>query len=85
MTTFMLLATSALSIATAPVIAGEARPAAMLAPPALEGSTHATTAQRAQRYCIVNSVTGSRIPRRTCKTRAEWLADENFDPLAKAD
>ena len=84
MTIYLLLATSALSIATAP-FAGEARPAATPSSQSIEAGTRAPTAQRVTRYCVVNQVTGSRIPRRTCKTRADWLADEGVDPLAKAD
>lgn len=34
------------------------------------------------RYCVVNTVTGSRISHKTCRTRADWLK-EGFDPLAK--
>lgn len=34
-----------------------------------------------QRYCVQSTLTGSRIARKVCKTRAEWL-DEGFDPLA---
>lgn len=34
-----------------------------------------------RRYCVMEAVTGSRIPRRTCRTREVWLAD-GFDPLA---
>ncbi len=32
------------------------------------------------RYCVVSTVTGSRIPVKECKTRKDWLA-EGFDPL----
>ncbi|MGY2735171.1 hypothetical protein [Sphingomonas sp. UYP23] len=85
MTIFLLLATSALSIATAPIAAGEARPAAAATSQLIEAGARAPTAQRVTRYCVVNQVTGSRIPRRTCKTRADWLADEGVDPLAKDD
>jgi hypothetical protein len=35
-----------------------------------------------QRYCVVFSITGSILPHKVCKTRADWLA-EGFDPLAK--
>lgn len=31
-----------------------------------------------RRYCIVNTVTGSMLPIKVCKTRAEW-ADEGVD------
>jgi hypothetical protein len=33
-----------------------------------------------QRYCVDVTVTGTRIPRRTCHTRADWMA-QGFDPL----
>ena len=33
-----------------------------------------------KRYCIVESRTGSRVPTKVCKTRAEWL-DDGVDPL----
>ena len=36
------------------------------------------TAER--RYCVVDQITGSRLPVKKCKTRKEWLA-EGFDPL----
>lgn len=36
----------------------------------------------AQRYCVVDQITGSRVPHKVCKTRKEWL-DEGFDPLNK--
>ena len=46
-----------------------------------EGS--ATAAPRKPvRYCVEYTPTGTRIPRRDCRTRAEWL-DYGFDPLAK--
>ena len=34
----------------------------------------------ARRYCIVDTVTGSRIPVKECRTRADWLK-QGFDPL----
>lgn len=33
-----------------------------------------------KRYCVQGTITGSRLARKECKTRAEWL-DEGFDPL----
>lgn len=33
-----------------------------------------------KRYCVEGKVTGSRITRKDCRTRAEWL-EEGFDPL----
>lgn len=37
---------------------------------------------KSQRYCVKTEVTGSRLARRTCKTRDAWLR-EGFDPAAK--
>ncbi|HEX8388592.1 MAG TPA: hypothetical protein VF636_06215 [Sphingomonas sp.] len=34
------------------------------------------------RYCYQDDVTGSRIQRKECKTREQWLA-RGFDPLKK--
>ncbi|HEY0621986.1 hypothetical protein [Sphingomonas sp.] len=33
-----------------------------------------------KRYCVKGEVTGSRLVRKDCRTRAEWL-NEGFDPL----
>lgn len=34
-----------------------------------------------RRYCVIDSMTGSRIPKKICMTRKEWLG-RGFDPLA---
>ncbi len=34
------------------------------------------------KYCVMTAVTGSRMDRKVCRTRAEWLA-EGFDPHAE--
>lgn len=43
------------------------------ATPAATATTKAPVAEK--RYCVVDSVTGSRIPQRVCKTAREWKAD----------
>lgn len=42
-----------------------------------------TSVSERQRYCIVDIPTGSHIQSKVCKTRAEWLAENDFDPIAK--
>ena len=42
----------------------------------------ATVGSPGTRYCVINQVTGSRLTRKTCQTRAQWQA-QGFDPLAK--
>ncbi|PKP90886.1 MAG: hypothetical protein CVT77_13720 [Alphaproteobacteria bacterium HGW-Alphaproteobacteria-16] len=32
------------------------------------------------KYCVVEVPTGTRIPRKDCRTRAEWMS-EGYDPL----
>ena len=48
-------------------------------PPASTATTEAP-APKAQRYCVEETPTGTRLPRKTCLTREEWL-DKGFDPL----
>jgi hypothetical protein len=67
-------------VAAAQVAAPGSTPAtapSITAPAQAEGS-----AARAKptRYCVIGTVTGSRIERKTCRTREAWLA-EGFDPL----
>jgi hypothetical protein len=49
-----------------------------------DGAVVANSTQAApnadRRYCVVDQLTGSRLPIKKCKTRKEWLA-EGFDPL----
>ena len=43
----------------------------------------AAKASGATKYCVVAGITGSRLPRKECRTRADWMGREGFDPLAK--
>ncbi|WP_404371074.1 hypothetical protein AB5I39_03195 [Sphingomonas sp. MMS24-J45] len=84
MTNLFAITTAALlSIAASPVIASEARPAPA---PNTEAPQAAASGARVvnpkTRYCVIETITGSRIPVKTCKTRDEWL-DRGFDPLVK--
>ncbi len=60
-----------------------AEPAKTAPEPATE-QTEAVQAPAARpvRYCVIETLTGSRIPVKQCQTRADWLA-QGFDPLAK--
>ena len=39
-------------------------------------------ASNTTKYCVVDTLTGSRVPRKQCRTRADWMASNGFDPLA---
>lgn len=69
-------------------VVGLALPAAASAAPKAAGADTSASEQqsgivKSQRYYVVDdSMTGSRLARRECKTLDAWLA-EGFDPRAK--
>ena len=68
---------------------------ALVATPAFAASNDPTTdapkqeraapkaPKASQQYCVQDEITGSRMPRKVCKTRAEWIAEDGFDPLSR--
>ena len=52
-------------------------------PDPARSSAKAAPAAKSQRYCVETQVTGSRLARRTCKTRDAWIKSDGFDPAAK--
>jgi len=76
--------TSAFAIAALTTIAGSVqaaapRPAGDVAPVA--NATPAAERSPQTKYCIVDTVTGSRIAKKVCKTRDDWMREDGFDPL----
>lgn len=70
--------------AAAIAVAGLSTPA-FADTPASDPTPTATPDQPAaasKRYCVVTKVTGSRLERKICKTRTEWMQSEGFDPLS---
>ena len=74
-----MIATFALAAALMLDPAGKTEPAATPTPVASEANKPS-----AKRYCVDAVLTGTRVPRRTCMTRADWLK-QGFDPLAPAN
>ena len=68
----LILAAAAAAISPAPTLDAPVAPAS---------TGPAQAADRPQRYCVIDSITGSMISRRICQTREQWLA-QGFDPLA---
>ncbi len=66
------------------IIAGLVGPITKEGAPARPASQVESPAAKAMRYCIETATTGSRMKRRSCFTRKEWL-DRGFDPLAPAE
>ena len=78
------LMTGFATIAALTMIAGSAQaagrePDSGKAPAARATPTAAPSTQT--KYCVVDTVTGSRIPQKVCKTRAAWMREDGFDPL----
>lgn len=76
-----LIAAASPAATRADVSSAASAPAA-LAPAASADTPVPAKAAKAKRYCVQNTITGSRLPQRTCQTRDEWLA-QGFDPLKK--
>ncbi|MES2042329.1 MAG: hypothetical protein V4475_00535 [Pseudomonadota bacterium] len=76
------LAIATLAFAAPALAAGPETTTANVA--SADGAVVTNTVQAAsnvdRRYCVVEELTGSRLPHKICKTRKEWLA-EGFDPL----
>ena len=83
MTNLFLIASSAsLSVTAPPLVARGAKPVAAESQPV--GSTQrAPSENTARKYCVVDTVTGSRLSHKVCKTRQDWISQDGFDPLAK--
>lgn len=84
--TVVIALSGALIAAASPALADTGRapaePSATASSAALVDTPAVKPAASKQRYCIIDTTTGSRIPKKTCQTRAQWL-DLGFDPLAK--
>ncbi len=74
---FITATAASLIIATAaPAMARDTAPT----PPAQ--SIEAPAPKAETRYCISDTISGSRLPKKVCKTRDQWIEVDNFDPLA---
>jgi hypothetical protein len=75
--------------AAAALIAGGTAPAFASDPdgtapaPAAVKAAQDKPAKKERIYCVEVEMTGSRVSRQVCKTRAKWLESDGFDPLAK--
>ena len=55
--------------------------AASAAAPAAAPAGAATAAKK--RYCVETTLTGTRMAKKICRTRDEWIRTEGFDPVAR--
>jgi hypothetical protein len=70
---------AALTMIVGSAQAAEPRATADAAPAARATPAAEPTPQ--PKYCVVDTVTGSRIPQKVCKTREAWMREDGFDPL----
>jgi hypothetical protein len=83
----MFAVVASLSVATVPAMASPVG-AGAAAPDGARiegGATPAAVATPAKeiRYCVISTVTGSRIPSKECHTRKDWISLTGVDPLEK--
>ena len=84
-TTVRVLAVSAAALATLGVVsAASAEPSAAAAATASSSAGSDYSAPPEMKYCVSTTVTGSRIPQRSCKTKADWAAEGVVVELQKA-
>jgi hypothetical protein len=76
---FAAAALAGLALSSA-ATAADAKDRAVNAPATEVSAPAAAPAKAEPKYCIVDAVTGSRIPTKVCKTRSEWKK-QGFDPL----
>jgi hypothetical protein len=74
---------AAAMIAAAVLVAGATAPA-YAADPTTDAAKPVTAAkaEKAKRYCVADTLTGSRVQKKICRTREEWIARGGFDPSA---
>ena len=84
----MRISSAALALAAAAALtAGTVAPAAAASDPARpaaqtksEPAATPTAKEDKRRYCVEETIVGSRIPKRACRTRSAWIALTGVDP-----
>lgn len=82
----MRISSAVLALAAAAALtAGTVAPAAAASDPKPAAQTKSETAtptakEDKRRYCIEETIVGSRIPKRACRTRSAWIALTGVDP-----
>lgn len=77
MKTIIAVVAALLAVPAAAQQSADRRPT--IAAPAQSGGG-AAVSSKPTRYCIADTITGSRMTRKVCKSRDAWLA-EGYDPL----
>jgi len=73
----LMATTSASAMANAPDPKGDGAAAVT------ENASAPASPDKTVRYCVQRAVTGTMLPKKTCKTREEWLK-QGVDPTAPA-
>ena len=70
-------------VAAAALVAGAIAPASAALPDPSSASKQdeAKPEKKATTYCVEYKITGSILPRKTCKTRAQWIEEDGVDPV----
>jgi len=80
-TTGRISSVAAAMIAAAVLVAGATAPAYAADPTTETPKPAAAKAEKADRYCVVETPTGSHRRQKICRSRAEWIARTGIDPV----
>jgi uncharacterized membrane protein len=78
-TTGRVSSVAAAMIAAAVLVAGATAPA-YAADPDADAPKAAAKVEKEKKYCVVDTLTGSRVQKKICRTRAEWIARTGSSP-----
>ncbi len=74
---------SAAAAAIAMIATSAVPAAAAMRDPTTETKQERKEARDSQKICVSDTFVGSRVPRKLCKTRAQWIAEEGADPTER--
>ena len=83
-TTGRVSSVAAAMIAAAVLVASATAPAYAAVDPTADAPKSAAVAkpEKSQKICVADTLTGTRMPKKICRTRAEWIARTGSDPLS---
>ncbi|TGX55619.1 hypothetical protein E5A73_00305 [Sphingomonas gei] len=82
-TTGRVSSAAAAMIAAVVLVASATAPAYAAVDPTTEAPKAPAKAEKADRYCVVETPTGSHRRQKVCRTRAEWIARSGVDPAGE--
>ncbi|MDO7841983.1 hypothetical protein [Sphingomonas immobilis] len=77
----LFAAAAAISLASVPALATEPAATAVSGEGAKIADVAPAAPKAETKYCVIDTIIGSRIPHKECHTRKEWIEKTGIDPL----